>query len=282
MAKLGDLSEMLRQERAAMPRENSASQALAGRQDLEMTKDIAKALANKDFAKAGKSLKQLADAAAKGQLSREQKEKLEKELKEIANSLRNDKRLSAALDSLSNALTESDMANLEKALGEAMGDMDKMAEMEAELKMLQAAAGLLEDGKYGLGDQSGEGEGLGRGELRSWSGANPYSPGDENDEVGPGIGGPGRGVGGIAPVKPDDVDFSPTRIRGQLKPGRVVGSFFVNGKDLKGEAKAEYLQTVTAAQAEAAQAMQDQKVPRGYETYVRDYFHGMKSGNEEK
>ena len=28
--------------------------------------------------------------------------------------------------------------------------------------------------------------------------------------------------------------------------------------------------------------MQDQKVPRGYETYVRDYFHGMKSDNDGK
>ncbi len=83
-------------------------------------------------------------------------------------------------------------------------------------------------------------------------------------------------------MKPADVDFAPTRIKGQMQPGRVVGGFFVNGKDLKGEAKAEYLRTVTAAQAEAAQAMQDQKVPRGYETYVRDYFHGMKSDNEEK
>jgi hypothetical protein len=279
MAKLGDLSEMFRQERAAMPKDNSVSQALAGRRDLEMTKDMAKALAAKDFAKAGKSLKQLADAAAKGELSKEQKEKLEKELKEIAKSLKDDKKLSDALNSLSQALTESDMANLEQALGQAMGDMDKLAEMEAELKMLQAVAGVLEDGKNGLG---GEGEGDAFGEARTWSGANPYSPGDETDQVGPGIGGPGRGVGGIAPVKPDDVDFSPTRIRGQLKPGRVVGSFFVNGKDLKGDAKAEYLQTVTAAQAEAAQAMQDQKVPRGYETYVRDYFHGMKSDNEEK
>ncbi len=153
MAKLGDLSEMLRQERAAMPKENASAQALSGRQDLEMTKDVAKALAARDFARAGKSLKQLADAAAKGELSPEQKEKLEKELKEIANSLKDDKQLSEALNSLSKALSESDMANLEKALGDAMSDADQLAEMEAELKMLQAASGSLEDLKDELGDQ---------------------------------------------------------------------------------------------------------------------------------
>ena len=144
-----------------------------------MTQDVAKALAAKDFAKAGKSLKQLADAAAKGELSPEQKEKLEKELKEIANTLKDDKQLSEALDALSKSLSDSDMAGLEKAIGDATSDMDKLAEMEyRDSKMLQAASGMLEDRK----DETRRGDGRMRGErlrpLRTWSGANPYRPGD--------------------------------------------------------------------------------------------------------
>jgi lipopolysaccharide transport protein LptA len=107
------------------------------RLELEMTVDMAKALAKKDFTQAGESLKKLADAAAKGELSNEQKEKLENELKEIATSLGDYKQFSEALNSLSKTISDAQMANLQKALGEAMVAIDKLAETNGDFKMLE-------------------------------------------------------------------------------------------------------------------------------------------------
>ncbi len=88
--------------------------------------------------------------------------------------------------------------------------------------------------------------------------------------------GPGIGRGGIAPVEPGEVAFDPTKIKGQVRPGRVVGSYFVGGTQLKGEARAEYQETVTVAAREAADAIQKEEIPRAYKDYVRDYFEEMR------
>ena len=58
---------------------------------------------------------------------------------------------------------------------------------------------------------------------------------------------------------------------------RMVGSFFVDGKQLKGEAKIAYSEAVEAAGNEAAEALERERIPRVYEDYVREYFHRMKT-----
>ena len=88
--------------------------------------------------------------------------------------------------------------------------------------------------------------------------------------------GPGIGRGGIAPVEPGDVAFDPTKIKGQARPGRVVGSYFMDGTHVKGEAKVEYQETVTVAAREAADAIDKEEIPRAYKDYVRDYFEEMR------
>jgi hypothetical protein len=138
-----------------------------------------------------------------------------------------------------------------------------MGDLQEEMEMLNAVAGICRGGKSGLGNRPA-----------TWAGAGIYSQGDRRG-YGPGMGGPGTGIGGIAPVEPEDVSFQPDKIEGKVREGRVVGGFFVDGKQLKGEAKAAYAEEVEAAGAEAARALEQEQIPGAYQNYVGDYFDSL-------
>jgi len=143
--------------------------------------------------------------------------------------------------------------------------MDELADMMEQLDVLSACAGMCKGGGCGLGNR-----------LATWNGAGIYSQGNQRG-LGRGMGGPGIGAGGVAPVTPEDVKFQTHKLKGEIQKGRVVGSFFTDGKALRGEAKVAYQEAVEAAEADMARAMEQEEIPRPYEEYVREYFHSMKA-----
>ena len=189
---------------------------------------------------------------------------LQDELSALAQSLSQSPGLSGALSSLARALSEEDAQALRAALKAALLEFDSLEDLETQLAILSAFQGLCKSGKQGLAENL----------LATWSGTGIYSEG-ESRNVGPGMGGPGIGIGGKAPVEPEEVSFEPTRIKGRVRPGRVVGSFFAGGVQLKGEARLEYQKTVKAAAQEAAEAIQKEQIPRAYKEYVRGYFQEL-------
>jgi len=265
MAKLSELADSLKQAQKGLRRNTALPTPAATKAGLDMAREFAKALAARNFPAAAAELTKLRKMAASNKLTQEQMEKLQRELDALAKALADCKELSDLLMKCAACLGEGDLAKFGEGLAQCKWEMDKMAQLAAELEMLSACAGLCKGGKGGLG-----------GRLATWGGTGVYSQGD-NRGMGPGMGRPGIGAGGVAPVNPEDVDFQSTMVKGRMKPGRVVGSFFVDGQQIKGEAKARYVEQVRAAQSEAAQALHQEKIPRAYERYVRDYFQGMKS-----
>lgn len=265
LAKLSELGKSLKQARKGIEDKKIEFSPAAYKDKLSLTRGLAEALAKKEFGDAAGELAALVRKAAAGKLSRQEMEKLNRELQKLAQSLRGAKDLSAALQECAASLSEADMAKLNAALAKAEFELDQLARMQEELAALRACAGLCK----------GAGDGLcNRIVVSDKTGI--YNTGDGRG-AGPGMGGPGIGAGGIAPIQPEDVAFSPGKLRGQMRPGRVVGSFFADGRNLKGEAKAAYASEVEAAGAEAAQALQTEQIPHAYESYVRDYFHSMKT-----
>ncbi len=229
-----------------------------------MAGEIAKALGNKKFGDAARELKKLAEKASSGELSQDQMNKLAQELKELSGSLSELKDLSGALDKLSACLTQGDLEKLGEYAGEFGSLLDELADLQEELAILDAYAAICAGGKGGLGNR-----------LATWAGTGIYSEGDSRG-FGPGMGGPGIGAGGIAPIEPEDVSFQADKIQGKIRKGRVVGGFFIDGKQLKGEARAAYVEEVEAARVEAAQALDQEQIPGVYENYVRDYFSSLR------
>jgi hypothetical protein len=75
-------------------------------------------------------------------------------------------------------------------------------------------------------------------------------------------------------------DLSPTlkpdKVRGQFSPGGQMPSITLKGVSTRGQSTVEYEAAAAAAQEEAQNALNQDKVPRAYQNAVRDYFDDLK------
>lgn len=78
--------------------------------------------------------------------------------------------------------------------------------------------------------------------------------------------------------RPDDLNpnLMPTKVRGQMSPGGSMPSITLKGVSIKGTSNVKFEEAATAAQAEAENALSQDKIPRAYQGAVRDYFDDLK------
>ncbi len=275
MATLNELAEQLRDAQREAAARNPVTEAMARRTGLDRTEDLAASLERREFEEAAQEIERLAEEAASGGLSEEQMAELASELNRLAEALSDTggtmsgdtEALSEALAQLAAALQEGDADATSEALAQAQDALIDMDTLQDEIEMLAEYASLCESG----------GRCLGRGESLATSDmTGVFSEGDSRRR-GPGMGGPGIGRGGIAPDEEEDVQFEPDRIAGRIRPGRVMGSFFVDGTQVRGEARVEFVETVESAQMEAQDAINRGRIPRAYVDLVHDYFESMQT-----
>ena len=267
MAKLTELGESLKEARKNLAKDNDLAKALARKSQpqLEQTKDLASALKKSDFDAAKEELKKLAEKVKSGELPKEEADKLKNEMCKLGELAGADSELGQALAEFGELLDREDVEGMSQALAKLDLTLDDLQKLQEELDVLSACQGMCKGCQGGL-----------RGKLATHDLAGIYSAGTGR-KPGPGMGGPGIGAGGIAPVAEEEVDFEITGVKGEIRKGRLVGSFFVDGKQLKGEAKIAYSEAVEAAGNGAAEALERDRIPRVYEDYVREYFHRMKT-----
>jgi len=237
---------------------------------------LADALAKQDLKKAADALEQLAQRIQQGDLNEEQRKKLRDALNRLCKGLaqtagpnegRNpNKALQQALRKMAAQLGEMQInaEKLQQALQDAQVALQDMKDMQELLRQMRAMCKAC--------------KGAGKGGAKQVPGAAGAVAGIFNAETrqpGPGMGGAGIGRGGRAPVEPGNVGFDSDLVKGKLQSGRAVGSYFVNGRQLKGEAKADYIEVVGAARSEADEAVEKERIPRAYQDYVHEYFSGM-------
>lgn len=279
LAKLSELAEAMKAAQKGMSKKSPIPKDLASKGNLDMAKKLAEALSKGDFEKAKEELRKLAEKAQSQELSPSERAKLEREMKELAKALPQNKDMAKALSQFSRALTEKDFRKLMKAAEDLEFQVDELAQMAEEMDILKELASAAKGGKSGLGEgvpSTSTYEGLYTPEYAGEAGQS-QGQGTAGQGMGQGMGGPGTGQGGTAELDPEDVTFDVKKLKGDLRKGRVVGSFFSDGKQIKGNVKVQYADEVRAAEAEAAQALEQEKIPRAYEEYIRDYFHKMKT-----
>ena len=69
--------------------------------------------------------------------------------------------------------------------------------------------------------------------------------------------------------------FKATRVRGKVGKGKIVGSYFTRGTQVKGESKAEYEEVMEAEAAKASEALEKTRIPRGMKDYVKGYIDSI-------
>jgi hypothetical protein len=171
----------------------------------------------------------------------------------------------------------------EKQLREMAQNQEQMQQMK---DLLAQCQGLCAGGKKGLGMGQGQG-GLGRmgeaelaelfkPEPEGLGGQGGGMGGDMGNGMGGGMGGGGIGRGGVAQIAPDDSTTTPELIKGKIQPGEIVGNYFIDGKQIKGERRVKFREAVQSAEESAPDAIDKQRMPKQYEGYVKNYFEDMR------
>ena len=93
-------------------------------------------------------------------------------------------------------------------------------------------------------------------------------------------GGPGQGYG---PRSYDDTGKTSTsrkKVESPTKKGPVIASWYFKSDQVKGESSREFKQVVGSARDAAAEAINENQIPRKYEDAVKDYFGRLEKSTE--
>jgi tetratricopeptide (TPR) repeat protein len=254
----------------------------AGLTEEEM-KRVLEALNKKDIRQLEKVVRSLEERLKKQGVSQDQIEKLKQQIKQSRQNKSNNqscRNLGNKMQSCVNQMRSGNMDGAAAQLGEMAEELSEMEIIEQELAQLETSMEQLNkarddisrendcsDGKCGRcgscqGGECGQCNGTG---FRMDGAICPHCEGQ-----GSGMGS-GRGVGD-RPFGDGPVDFVKRKAKVKTGKGATIGSWFVKGEQIKGEARAEYREATEAAVRDAVDALDKDMVPRAYQRAVRTYF----------
>ena len=274
-------------------------------EDLQKMEDLAKAMQNlqMQMAENGKtlgeqlengqvpaaieSLQKMMGQLATAQLTPEQLEKMIQELQEALGPAEDYGECSKCLSDAKGKAKAGDKAGASLSLAEAAEELKKV--LQRDLENMMAALQNLERAQLAVGNCQSFGScqkpGVG---PSSKPGGGVTAWGDDSYHLTPedlaqqwdnsGFSRPGmdaRGNTDRGPGKVQD-DMVSTRIKGKINPKGSMPSFTLRGMSIKGSSKVQFQEAVTAAQSDARNALNQDKVPRAYRDSVRDYFDDLK------
>ena len=238
------------------------------------------------------ALESLQEMMSKMDSARLTPDQLEQLIQELQDALEPAEQFGDCSNCLSNAKDNAkagDMAGASRSLAHATEELKKMLQQMGDMKNMMAALQNLERAQLAVGN------------CQSFSSCQSPSAGPANR--------PGGGVGTWGndsyQLTPDDLaqrwdnsgftrpdmeargntdrgkgnvpeGLAPTRVQGKINPVGSMPSITLRGVNITGNSKVQFQETVTAAQSEARNALNQDKVPRAYRDSVRDYFDDLK------
>ncbi len=278
--------------------------------DLEKMRDMAKAMQQlqEQSAKLGKnlaeqlekgqgkaaveSLQKMIDQLKKGNLTKEEMEKIMQEAQQAA---KPGSQYGNVGDLLKEAAQQAKAGNKGEAaenLASAQAELQKLMDQMADAEALQATLdalnraqmaisqckswGQCQGNRPGAGKGGKPGKGVGRwADDYGWTYFN--NPNQDAGWDNSGVERPdGEGRGHTS--RPDDLNpnLTPDKVKGQMSPGGSMPSITLKGVSIKGSSNVKFEEAATSAQQEAQSALNQDQVPRAYQNAVRDYFDDLK------
>lgn len=204
-------------------------------------------------------------------LTREQIDRLMRELQDCRAG-------SEACEQLAEALSECGTGR-QLSAEEFDGVLDQLSDMESMTGRLADVEETLEQIEAAIA-QLGQCQGQGEGEGGK-GGRGLFLEGD-SARRGPGTGGPGKGYGEQDTAAGGNVGTRKTRARGKTQKGPIIASRFFRGPQVKGAARQELTEVVQAAADIASEAISDKRIPRKYESSVKDYFGELEEAGRQE
>ncbi len=157
-------------------------------------------------------------------------------------------------------------------MGEAAGDLDGAGQMLTEAEMLEqqlsemdSMLAELDQMQNDMDSSCSQCNGMGCSRCNG-TGMRP----------GGGQKGMGRGQGGLAREQKTATKSKIVRTKVKTTQGRIIGQFLVDGEQVKGAATAQIRETLSAAEREATEAINRDRVPRHYQDAVKLYFSKLR------
>jgi hypothetical protein len=236
-----------------------------------LDQQTAKELANK-AAKGGDELKQALDQMKS--LSEQQKKELLEMAKSQMKAAQQCQSMSQAMSKAAKGMSQEGMQqDAQESVESLAQELSEMEMMQSDMENLDAALDEAKEQLAKLGECLGgkQGGSAKDGECEGGPKIGTWKPGESRKQAN-GSGGPGRGNG----PSPDAeaADYSTKKEKAEVKNmgGPNIGSRLVYGEQVKGTSTAQFGETVAAAEKEAAEAINNNDIPREYHDAVKTYF----------
>ena len=211
-------------------------------------------LSDKDIEKIKKMLQEKGLTSAAVQ-------KLAKQLKRQQQAGSAAKKLAQAMKQGAQGTKSGDMAGAMAGLSMAADQLSDLEMAEMEMAQLDAAMAAMQQSRDQFGKPCSSCKGAGCGSCGKGRGS--------------GMGKRGQGRGGMAPEQKTAVRFKTERGKVKMARGAIIGQFEFEGEQVKGEVTTEFTELVTAAERDASDRINRNRIPRQYQKAVRKYFSNV-------
>jgi hypothetical protein len=162
-------------------------------------------------------------------------------------------------------------------LSAAADQLSELEQLEQEMNQLDAALAELQNAQENLDNPCTQCNGTGMNGGKRCSSCQ----GSGRDGSGAGMGKLGQGRGGLADEQEARVDFKTERGKVETQQGEIIGQFLVEGEQVKGDTPSNLADAVAAAEHEASDRINRNRVPRQYHKAIRNYFSSVQRSIED-
>ena len=302
MIKLNDLAKALEKRREELGGADEMKKQFQQMGDIENgpADKLNKALKNGDLGKALEAADQLKKQLESGNLSKEEKEQLAKQLNQLKEQVQKQQQArQQAMEDLQRQIEQKMAQGDTAAAAQLQQQLDKMQAMDGKMQKMQQLADKL--GKAAQQMQQGNSQQAAEqledvmsdlqdlrdqlDELAEMDDAMSQLGDCKNNCNGssfPSLSGmqgqnPGQGMGdgqgqGARPIEEDDTGDYLSRVRGNLGKGKAVRVGDADGKNVAGRTREQAAEAVQASLSEKSDPLTDQRLPREQRDHVREYF----------
>ena len=259
-------------------------------QMAEVGKTLGEQLEKGQVPAALESLQEMISKLDSALLAPEQLERMIQELQEALEPAESFGDCSSCLSSARNKAKAGDKAGASKSLAEAAEQLKKVLQQMDDMQNMMVALQNLERAQLAVGN------------CQTFGSSKSQVTGSSNNKPGGGVGTWGNDSYQLTPddlaQRWDNSDFSrsnmdargntdrgdgnvpedlvSTRIKGKLNPNGSMPSITLRGVSITGNSRVQFQEAVSAAQSDARNALNQDKVPRAYRGSVRNYFDDLK------
>ncbi len=226
-------------------------------------------------------LEQMKKTLEKNGLSQKQIDKLAQQVKKQQGAKQAINQMSEQMQKAAQAAASGQMDSASSEMQAAGEQLSEMESLEQEMSQLESTLSDLETAKNDMNDSCKQCSGTGQKDGKSCSGCNGSGMGQGSGKgsgSGSGQGDIGQGRGGLAQKEQTNIGFKIERGKVETTKGRIIGQFLVDGEQVKGEASEEFVELIAAAERDAIDTVDNDRIPRQYQKAVREYFKRLPKG----